>query len=137
MRIFPWNFRPFLFFAASRIDSKKINGYHVVAGFSKIGGLTVGSDVRIAGIKVGAVMATKLDPVTYTADVYLNIDSSVHLPIDTKVSIADVGLMGDKYVKIDPGLSRVMLKPDESIKKCQDYRSLEDTIGRLIYSVTQ
>ena len=127
----------FLFFAASRIDSKKINGYHVVAGFSKIGGLTVGSDVRIAGIKVGAVMATKLDPVTYTADVYLNIDSSVHLPIDTKVSIADVGLMGDKYVRLEPGKSTTFVAPGGRLSETQNYKSLEDNISEFIFLVTK
>lgn len=127
----------FLVFAGSRVDSKKINGYRVVAGFSKIGGLTVGSDVRIAGIKVGAVTATKLDPVTYAADVWLNIDSSVQLPEDTKVSIADVGLMGDKYVRLDPGKSKTFVRPEGRLTQTQNYKSLEDNISEFIFLATK
>ena len=77
----------FLFFASSRVDTKQVDGYTVSANFLKIGGLEVGSDVRISGIKVGTVLATHLNKENYTADVYLNIDSSIKLPIDTIASI--------------------------------------------------
>jgi phospholipid/cholesterol/gamma-HCH transport system substrate-binding protein len=127
----------FLVFSASRVDTKTINGYTVTANFSKIGGLTVGSDVRIAGIKVGAVIATKLDPDTYTANVYLNIDANVKLPIDTEASIADVGIMGDKYIRLEPGTSRALLKDKDMIAKTHSYKSLEDNISEFIFLATK
>lgn len=127
----------FLFFAASRVDTKNINGYKVSANFSKIGGLTVGSDVRISGIKVGAVLATKLNPDDWTADVILTIDPSVKLPIDTQASIADVGIMGDKYVRLEPGKSRAVIVPNGQIVKTQNYKSLEDNISEFIFLSTK
>ena len=105
----------FLFFACSRIDTKQIDGYTVVANFSKVGGLGAGADVRIAGLKIGSVLKTELNQEDYTVDVFLNIDSNVHLPIDTVAAIADSGIMGDKYVRLEPGKSQAVLQPGDKI----------------------
>ncbi|MGN1062970.1 MAG: MlaD family protein, partial [Alphaproteobacteria bacterium] len=105
--------------------------------FSKIGGLEVGSDVRISGIKVGSVLATKLNPQTFTADVELSIDRNVRLPIDTVATIADVGVMGDKYVRLEPGKSNAFLKENEVITNTASYKSLEDNISEFIFLSTK
>ena len=123
----------FLFFASSRVDTKQVDGYTVSANFLKIGGLEVGSDVRISGIKVGTVLATQLNKDNYTADVYLNIDSNINLPIDTVASIADVGIMGDKYVRLEPGKSQAVLKPGDKIAQTRNYKSLEDNVSEFIF----
>jgi len=123
----------FLFFAASRVDTKEIEGYTVSANFLKIGGLEVGSDVRISGIKVGSVLATKLNKDDYTADVYLNIDSSIRLPIDTVAAIADVGIMGDKYIRLEPGKSQAVLNNGDKITQTRNYKSLEDNVSEFIF----
>lgn len=127
----------FLFFAASRVDIKNIEGYKITANFSKIGGLEVGSDVRISGIKVGSVMATRLNRDTYTADVELSIDRSVKLPIDTIAAIADVGVMGDKYVRLEPGKSQALLKDGDMVVQTKSYKSLEDNISEFIFLSTK
>lgn len=127
----------FLFFAASRVDIKKIDGYTVSANFLKIGGLEVGSDVRISGIKVGSVLAAALNKDSYTADVYLSIDYSVKLPIDTVAGIADAGIMGDKYVRLEPGKSQAVLKPNDKIMYTKNYKSLEDNVSEFIFLSTK
>ena len=63
----------FLYFAYQVSDLQVVKGYDINAKFLKVGGLTVGSDVRINGIKVGTVIAQSLDPVDYVADVKLSI----------------------------------------------------------------
>ena len=123
----------FLFIAASRIDTKKVTGYTISANFLKIGGLEVGSDVRISGIKVGTVTNTILNKEDYTADVFLTIDASVHLPVDTIASIADVGIMGDKYVRLEPGKSRAVLQEGDKLTQTKNYRSLEDNVAEFIF----
>jgi len=123
----------FLFTAASKIDTKKIDGYTISANFLKVGGLEAGSDVRISGIKVGTVLSTKLNRDDYTADVYLNIDSSIKLPIDTVAAIADVGIMGDKYVRLEPGKSQAVLKPGDKLQQTRNYKSLEDNVSEFIF----
>lgn len=123
----------FLYMASSRVETKKIEGYTVSANFLKIGGLDVGSDVRISGIKVGSVLATKLNKDDFTADVYLIIDSSIRLPIDTKAAIADVGIMGDKYVRLEPGKSQATIGDGGKILKTENYKSLEDSVSEFIF----
>lgn len=127
----------FLFYASGRIDTKNVSGYTLVASFSKIGGLEVGSDVRISGIKVGSVLATQLKPDDFTAEVYLSIDSSVRLPIDTVAAIADVGIMGDKYVRLEPGKAQAILKDNGRIMHAKDYKSLEDSVSEFIFLSTK
>ncbi len=126
----------FLFFAASRVDRKSIDGYHVTANFLKIGGLEVGSDVRIAGIKVGSVLSTKLNADDYTADVVLSIDNTVKLPLDTEAAISDVGMMGGKYVSLTPGKSKALLTHNSQIQNTKNYKSLEDSVSEFIFLST-
>ena len=127
----------FLFFAFSRIDTKDIAGYTVKANFSKVGGLNAGSDVRIAGLKVGSVLKTELNQEDYTVDVYLNIDSDVGLPIDTVAAIADSGIMGDKYVRLEPGKAQAILKENDAISQTKSYKSLEDSVSEFIFLSTK
>lgn len=127
----------FLFFAASHVKTKEIRGYNVTANFLKVGGLEVGSDVRIAGIKVGSVLSTVLREEDYTADVILSIDNTVQLPKDTVASIADVGVMGGKYINLIPGKSKEMLKEGDSFNETKNYKSLEDSISEFIFLSTK
>lgn len=127
----------FLFYGFSRIDTKDISGYTVVANFSKIGGLNTGADVRIAGLKVGAVLKTVLNQEDYTVDVYMEIDSNVNLPIDTLAAIADSGIMGDKYVRLEPGKARASITPNGKITKTKSYKSLEDNVSEFIFLSTK
>ena len=123
----------FLCLASSRVDTKKIDGYTVTANFLKIGGLEVGSDVRISGIKVGSVVATHLNKEDYTADVVLNIEETIRLPIDTVAAIADVGIMGDKYIRLEPGTSQAVLGDGGRIAQTKNYKSLEDNVSEFIF----
>ena len=123
----------FMIYAAGRVDTRKVEGYHVLANFSKVGGLQVGSDVMISGIKVGSVLKAELNNEDYTADVLLSIDSKITLPIDTVAGISDAGLMGDKYVRLEPGKSRAVLKDGDKIMNTKNYKSLEDSVSEFIF----
>lgn len=127
----------FLFFACSRIDTKDISGYTIVANFAKVGGLGAGADVRIAGLKVGSVLKTELDQEDYTVNVYLSIDSSVKLPIDTVAAIADSGIMGDKYVRLEPGKAQAKLNEGDKMAQTKGYKSLEDSVSEFIFLSTK
>lgn len=127
----------FLFFAFSRIDTKQIEGYTIVANFSKVGGLGAGADVRIAGLKIGSVLKTELNQEDYTVDVTLNIDSNVHLPIDTVAAIADSGIMGDKYVRLEPGKAQAVLEAGAKMAQTKSYKSLEDSVSEFIFLSTK
>ena len=126
----------FAYFAYNVSDLQVVKGYNVTAKFLKVGGLTVGSDVRINGIKVGTVIAQNLDDNDFTAEVKMSLSSNVHLPNDSVVSIVSDGLVGDKFIKIDPGHSEVMLKDGDIIKNTKDFKTLEDMVGEIIFMVT-
>ncbi len=127
----------FLFFASSRVDVQKIAGYPVFASFQKAGGLEMGADVRINGIKVGSVTKIELNTETFMAQVEMNIKEEIKLPVDTTAVIADAGLMGDKYIRLDAGKAVDKIKRGGSIQKTKDYKSLEDSVSEFIFLSTK
>lgn len=126
----------FLGFAYRVSDLQVVKGYEVNARFFKVGGLSVGSDVRINGVKIGTVTSQKLSSEDYMVDVALSISSDVKLPDDSVASITNDGLMGNKFVKIEPGNSKTFLVDGSEIKKTKDFETLEDLIGKFIFKAT-
>ena len=126
----------FLYFAYQVSDLQVVKGYDINARFLKVGGLNVGSDVRINGIKVGTVIAQNLDPEDYVADVKLSISSNIQLPKDSVVSVVSDGLVGNKFIKIEPGKSKEFLQNGDTVANTTDFTTLEDMVGEIIFMVT-
>ena len=126
----------FVYIAYTTAQIKAVTGYTVSASFFKVGGLSKGSDVRVAGIKVGTVLGRRLDPKTYDAVVMLSISPDVSLPIDSEAVIASEGMLGGKYVRLEPGKAAEMLADGGQITKTRDFRSLEDQVGEIIFLAT-
>lgn len=126
----------FLYFAYQVSDLQVVKGYDINAKFLKVGGLNVGSDVRINGIKVGTVIAQNLDPEDYVADVKLSISSNIQLPKDSVVSVVSDGLVGNKFIKIEPGKSKEFLQNGDTVANTKDFKTLEDMVGEIIFMVT-
>ena len=125
-----------LFFAYKVSDLQVVKGYEVTARFLKVGGLNVGSDVRINGIKVGTVIAQKLDTQNYDAEVVMSIAPDIKLPKDSTAVIVGDGLIGDKFIKIEPGTSKDLLANGDEIAKVKDFKTIEDMVGEIIFMVT-
>lgn len=126
----------FLAFAYRVSDLQVVKGYKLSAEFMKVGGLSIGSDVRINGIKVGTVTAQHLNNEDYTVNVEFSISSDTKLPKDSVVAIVGDGLMGDKFVKIEPGKSTEYLQDGDRFQKTKDYKTLEDMVGEIIFMIT-
>ena len=127
----------FLFTAVKTAQISAVEGYEVEAAFLKIGGLQKGSDVRMNGIKIGTVQDSRLDPVTYDAVVSMSIRPDLKLPSDTIASIVSGGLIGGKYVRLEPGADREnFLAPGGRIEVTKDFKSLEDQVGEIIFLAT-
>ena len=126
----------FLLFAYRVSDLQVVKGYELNAKFSKVGGLNIGSDVRINGIKVGTVVKQKLDNDEYLVDVIVSIASDIKLSDDSEVAIVGEGLVGDKFVKITPGKSGKYLKNGDTFANTKDFKTLEDMVGEIIFMVT-
>lgn len=126
----------FLYLAYSTAQVATTSGYSVSASFLKVGGLQVGSEVRISGIAVGTVAKQSLDTDTFEARVEMVIDPDVSLPDDTIAAIVGDGLLGGKYVDLRPGSSSELLKDGGEIKRSEDFQSLEDLVGEIIFLAT-
>ena len=126
----------FLYFAYTTAEIRTVRGYNVSAAFYKIGGLNKGSDVRINGIKVGTVTEQALNPETFDAVVSMSITPDIKLPVDTMASIASEGMLGGKYVRLEPGTEKTYLADGGLITKIKDFKSLEDQVGKIIFLAT-
>ena len=126
----------FLVFAYNSSDLKPVNGYEVSTRFNSIDGLTVGSDVRIGGVKIGSVIDQYIDPELYQAVVRLSLRQDVRLPDDTQLAVSSNGLLGGKYVKVTPGSSDTQVADGGEFTNTKDVLSLEEMLGRVIFLVT-
>lgn len=126
----------FMFFAYRVSDLQVVKGYELNARFLKVGGLNTGADVRINGIKVGTVIAQKINSLDYMVDVKVSILPNISIPSDSTILVAGDGLMGDKFIKIEPGTSSEKLKNGDYIEKTKDSKSLEDMVGEIIFMVS-
>jgi len=124
----------FLFFAYSTSQLRAVQGYEVTADFERIDGIREGGDVRISGIKIGSVIAEKLDPKTFLATLRISVDPAIKLPDDTVAEIVSAGLLGDKYLSLVPGGSDNVIPAGGRIKYTQSSISLENLIGQMIFS---
>ena len=124
----------FLFFAYTTSQVRAVHGYQVTAQFERVGALRDGSDVRIAGVKVGSVVSESLDPKTFLATVHMSINPAYKLPEDTVAEIVSNGLLGDQYMSLVPGGEEQTILPGGRIKYTQSPASLENLIGQMIFS---
>jgi phospholipid/cholesterol/gamma-HCH transport system substrate-binding protein len=126
----------FMAFAIAHSGRTAGSGYSLQARFDHIDGLNVGGDVRIAGVKVGTVTETHIDPKTFSAIVSLTVRDGIELPKDSAASIVSESLLGGKYISLSPGGDDTVLKPGQAIAITQSSVSLEELLGKFIFSVT-
>jgi len=93
--------------------------YDLTASFRSVEGITVGTDVRMAGVKVGTVTELALNPQTFFADAKVSVRDGVVVPDDSTIVIASEGLLGGAFVEILPGGSPMDLEPGTEIENTQ------------------
>jgi phospholipid/cholesterol/gamma-HCH transport system substrate-binding protein len=106
------------------------NTYPLAASFQSIEGVSVGADVRLAGIKIGSVTDLSLDVETYRARVTFAIDRTVQIPEDSDIRVASEGLLGGSFLEILPGGSDFMLSAGDEILNTQGSVSLLNLLLR-------
>ena len=110
------------------------DGYELEAEFGATGGLSVGDDVRISGIKVGRISRQELDPVTYAARIVMSLDERIRIPADSSARITEASLLGGNYLELIPGADEDMMQPGEVIYDTRDPVSLTDLLGKAVFS---
>lgn len=102
------------------------------ASFRSIEGVSVGTDVRMAGVKVGAVTALDLNPETFRADARFTVADRIALPDDSAVIVSSEGLLGGNFVEILPGGSPFNLEPGAEIEDTQGAVSLVSLLLKFV-----
>jgi phospholipid/cholesterol/gamma-HCH transport system substrate-binding protein len=106
------------------------DSYSLSAAFRTAEGVLVGTDVRLAGIKVGSVTDLELDTETYQARAEFSIRNDIVIPEDSDIKVAQEGLLGGYYLEITPGASDFMLSSGDEIVNTQGSVSLLDLFVR-------
>ena len=106
-------------------------GYVITADFSSVGGLKAGSTVEIAGVAVGRVEAITL--ADYQARVIMRINNGVKLQEDSIASIKTKGLIGEKYIRINPGGSDRTLPPNGRLREVEPPVDFEELLSKYIF----
>ncbi|MFK7839861.1 MAG: outer membrane lipid asymmetry maintenance protein MlaD [Bdellovibrionales bacterium] len=112
-------------------------GYEINADFSGIGGLSIGDEVQISGVKVGTVSDVSLNEDTFLARVSMVVDDNLKLPTDTAALISSESLLGGKFLALEPGADEEILPPGGRIQYTQAPQNLEQLLGQFIFSMQQ
>lgn len=105
--------------------------YYLNASFGRTDGLLVGDKVRMAGVDIGRVVSSKLG-LGYHALLTMEIKEGIKIPDDSSASIVSSGIMGNKYIEIEPGGSEDYLAPNAQFNYTQDAIVLEELLDRIV-----
>lgn len=117
-----------------RRDVTNVDGgkyYDVNARFNRTDGLLVGDWVRMAGMNIGKVIDAKLDE-HYKAILTLEVKDGIKIPDDSSASIVSSGLMGPKYIEIEPGGSEDYIPQNGEFSYTQDAMVIDELLDRIV-----
>ena len=106
------------------------------AKFNNIEGIKIGTEVKIAGVRVGFVEKTQLDTNTFQVKVKLNVMENLNIPDDSILAVTSSGLLGGKFLNIKPGVGDSVLTNGSSFTSTQSSMNLEDLIGKVVAAFT-
>ncbi len=107
-------------------------GYDIIASFRSAEGVSVGSDIRLAGVKIGSVTDLDLNPTTFRADAVLTLAEGIELPDDSSIVVASEGLLGGNFVEILPGGSPFNFEPGAEVTNTQGAVSLIQLLTKFV-----
>lgn len=102
------------------------------ASFRAADGVSVGTDVRLAGVKVGSVVALDLNPQTFYADARVTVDKNIALPDDSALLVSSEGLLGGNFLELVPGGSATNIEPGAEIEDTQGSVSLISLLTKFV-----
>ena len=112
--------------------------YDLNAKFLKVGGLIVGNDVKMSGVKIGVVNKVYLDD-DFLANVEFKVFSNIKIPQESVVAISSEGILGNKYLSVIPENrdSKDFFKQGDNFVNVIDFESIEDQVSKIIFLATQ
>ncbi|MEX0318568.1 MULTISPECIES: outer membrane lipid asymmetry maintenance protein MlaD [unclassified Ruegeria] len=107
-------------------------GYQLGASFRSLEGVTVGTDVRLAGVKIGTVTGVTLNPESYRADTTFSVADGIQIPDDSAVVISSEGLLGGNFVEVMPGGSPFFFEAGDEVEDTQGAVSLISLLVKFV-----
>jgi phospholipid/cholesterol/gamma-HCH transport system substrate-binding protein len=95
------------------------DSYDLSASFRSLEGVGVGSDLRLAGVKIGTVTQVRLNPETFRAETTVAVQQGISIPDDSAIVISSEGLLGGNFVEIMPGGSPFFFEEGAVIEDTQ------------------
>jgi len=125
-------------FAAFLAQSTGLSGssssYPISASFRSAEGISVGTDIRLAGVKIGTISDLKLNSETYRAESILSVRNDVRIPDDSALTVASEGLLGGSFIEVIPGASLDYLEAGDEIIDTQGSVSLIQLLLKFVSS---
>jgi phospholipid/cholesterol/gamma-HCH transport system substrate-binding protein len=121
----------FIWFAYTTTNAGGLGGYEVTGDLARVDGLSVGTDVRLSGIKVGTVSDLTLKP-NYLVTVPMRIHNDVKIPTDSSLVVTSSGVLGSSYLSISPGGDDSFMKAGDKFGHTQGSVDLMGLVGRFI-----
>ncbi|MDG2295263.1 MAG: outer membrane lipid asymmetry maintenance protein MlaD [Paracoccaceae bacterium] len=112
--------------------SNSSGSYPIYASFRSAEGIKVGTDVRLAGVKIGTVSALDLDSNTYRAASVISLKDDIRIPEDSALVISSEGLLGGNFVEVVPGASFDYLASGDEIVDTQGSVSLISLLMKFV-----
>lgn len=110
------------------------SSYPLLARFSSVNGLRDGSAVLMLGLEIGRVERLTMDQEEQLAVVEFRIKKGIKIYDDAIASIKTEGLIGDRYVSIDPGGgSDELLEPGGIITETESPTDIQELISKYAF----
>lgn len=126
-----------LFAISAGSDGGRLGSYRIVAHFATAEGIFVDSAVRLAGVQIGRVSDMEYDSSRQQAVVTMEIAPYVELPLDSIAIITSEGMMGGRFIRIEPGGELEMLRDGDRMDYTQGSIMFEDLLAKIITTVEQ
>ena len=123
-----------VFLAQSTGLSGSSSSYSISASFRSAEGISVGTDIRLAGVKIGTISDLKLNSETYRAESILSVRNDVRIPDDSALTVASEGLLGGSFIEVIPGASLDYLEAGDEIIDTQGSVSLIQLLLKFVSS---
>ena len=109
------------------------DSYPLYARFNSVSGLRIGNSIEMLGLEIGEIAGFSMDQEKSVVVAELRIRKPIKVYDDAIASIKTAGLIGDKYVSIDPGGAGQLLKPGGMITQTESPPDLGELIGKYAF----
>ncbi len=123
----------YLTFNLGNVSFLDDRSYSLFAKFTSVSGLKVGSPVEMVGMEIGRVAGFSMDQKDQVAVVELRIGNEFNIYDDAIATIKSNGLLGDRFVNIEPGGGGSLLEPRGTISETEPPVDFLELIGKYAF----